>query len=578
MCPPLRPPVGVEPIDRWTVAGVTCAALVVAFSYWRLFFGVDLTDEAYYVEVPYRFVLGARPFIDETTPSQQGAALLMYPIFAAYHAILGAAGVILFARQLHFLFACGVAACVFVGVRPYVRNATIALLAALVPVAFVPLGLPVVSYNTLGAGFFAAGCFVGLRFLVTDRRLFAAASGFLHGLAIFAYPPLVAGVLAYGLSLVTVVSVPRRRFAIGYALAALFPLCILGGIVVDAGIQHYRDIASHAQEFGNQGGGISKAWAVGRGLLGTNGILPAFLAALAVALAWRWRRLGLVLLSLAPLLFVQISQVGDVVGSLIYVTNYSLFGVFLFVLLRRDGSMRNLFIAIWPASFVGGFAVAWSSNNGLAGFALGSMPGAIVTTIFLVVLIARAQQNQERPQLDVLAAMMPLVVLVVLQFTSVYRDDRFGLLDSRVTSGPYAGIYTTPKRRRFVETMAADLKRRSPSSCRILFYDNFPAGYLLSASKAYTNAVYLLDVDASKLRAYRRVLFDYYASKHALPDVVVRLTHTPSSGAGAHYNSADPLDRLVLRSPRYRLAFTRPQYIISYRRGAACLASRGLAD
>src|ERR1051326_3846489 len=99
-----------RPIDRWTLAATAFAVVVLGLTYWRVLYGVDFTDEAYYVAVPLRFVLGARPYIDETTPSQQTAALLMYPFIAAYHAAAGLGGIVLFARSLHFLFACAVAA------------------------------------------------------------------------------------------------------------------------------------------------------------------------------------------------------------------------------------------------------------------------------------------------------------------------------------------------------------------------------------------------------------------------------------------------------------------------------------
>jgi hypothetical protein len=80
------------------------AVVIIGATYVRMYFGADFTDQAYYVAVPYRFVLGARPFIDETTPSQQSAGLLGYPFIWAYHALFGVSGIILFARHLHFLF------------------------------------------------------------------------------------------------------------------------------------------------------------------------------------------------------------------------------------------------------------------------------------------------------------------------------------------------------------------------------------------------------------------------------------------------------------------------------------------
>src|SRR5690348_2654767 len=84
-------------IDRSAFAVRAVAVIVVAITYARIYFGADFTDQAYYVAIPYRFVLGARPFIDETTPSQQMAGLLAFPFIWAYHTLFGVTAIILFA-------------------------------------------------------------------------------------------------------------------------------------------------------------------------------------------------------------------------------------------------------------------------------------------------------------------------------------------------------------------------------------------------------------------------------------------------------------------------------------------------
>src|SRR5580700_10165291 len=93
------------------------ALAVVAVSYWRLSYGVDFTDEAWYVAVPYRFVLGGRPYVDELSVPQTTAAVLLYPFLWAYHALAGRTGIVLFVRHLHFLVALGVGTAVAASMR-----------------------------------------------------------------------------------------------------------------------------------------------------------------------------------------------------------------------------------------------------------------------------------------------------------------------------------------------------------------------------------------------------------------------------------------------------------------------------
>jgi hypothetical protein len=233
--------------------------LVVALTNWRLFYGVDFTDEAYYVEIPYRFVLGARPFIDETTPSQQGAAMLAYPIFAAYHAIAGVAGVILFARELHLLFSCFVGACVFVGLRPYARNQR-GSPSFIDPIAFVPFNLHDLSYNNLASGFVTAGCFLGLRCLATKQLSSAAAAGLAHGLGIFVYPTLIAPALAYALIFLRLSAPPRRHVLVAYASAALLPVAVLAAVVAHRGFSISRTSPQTPMNLGTRVAVSARRW------------------------------------------------------------------------------------------------------------------------------------------------------------------------------------------------------------------------------------------------------------------------------------------------------------------------------
>lgn len=76
----------------------------LAFTYRRLFYGVDFTDEAFYSGIPYEFVLGIRPFIDElnflTFPS-----LILYPFIKVFYMLNnGTEGLILYNRFLFLLF------------------------------------------------------------------------------------------------------------------------------------------------------------------------------------------------------------------------------------------------------------------------------------------------------------------------------------------------------------------------------------------------------------------------------------------------------------------------------------------
>jgi hypothetical protein len=565
--------------DPLAVMVAACATLVLGVTYARHFYGLDFTDESYYLAVPYRFVLGARPFVDETWPPQQTAALLAYPLIAAYHVAIGVDGLFLFVRQLHFVFTCGVASCVFLGLRPFLGTMK-SVLPSLLPVAFIPFNLPDLSYNTMGSGFFVAGCFLGVRFLFTRQRSFLAAAGLMHGLAIFVYLPLIVPSFVCGLLLALRSEERRLRILGQYVLAATIPLAVLGGLIANAGLGNVRDMISNALSFGGEGGGIDKAASLPGALVQTVLGAPLGVVAVVTVLALSHLRPRLVrwLLPLIPLLLVPAQELGKVQASLDYVTIYGMAALPLFLLLRDDAAQQSVFLAVWPAAFVGGLVTAWSSNNGVINFGLGFAPAPIVTTVLLTEGFARARRASAGrgpvPQVGTFAASGALAVLLGLQFTSVYRDGDFRSLRSRVRTGPFAGIYTTSEKRHFIAAISTDLRTLAPPTCRILFYDSFPAGYLLTSSRGYTNSVWLFRAPTSKEATYRRVLLRYYAKSRSLPDIVVRMSNLPGLGSSGkiQYTNDDPLDHVVRQSGKYKLVAKRADYGVYVRRAARCVS------
>src|SRR5277367_4384469 len=93
---------------------IIVALVVVAVLYSRVFFGLDLVDEAFYLALPYRFFLGDRPFVDELNVAQ-AFTFLTYPIVRFYLALTGGKveGLVLFTRHLYLLWTLGLVTFVF---------------------------------------------------------------------------------------------------------------------------------------------------------------------------------------------------------------------------------------------------------------------------------------------------------------------------------------------------------------------------------------------------------------------------------------------------------------------------------
>jgi hypothetical protein len=552
---------------------VAVAVAVLVVTYRRLWYGVDLTDESFYVVLPYRLVLGARPFVDETSVTQQTTAILLYPFVRAWYAAAGTTGIVLFVRHLQLVFSLVIAFAVYGSVR-LLLDARRAAVVALACVAFVPFAIHSVSYDSAGSALFTGGCLLGLRPLIEPRRRWSGiVGGVCLGMAAFAYPPLV---IPVAFCVAVQLAIRRGRGIAGAALALGLPVAGMGALVATAGFSKVVDDYRRSSRFLGQAGGSAKITEIARHVWTTLPLWWVVLPALAVlALAWRYRRvLALPLLMALPLLVLP-PTLDSFRASLDYAAHLGLLGLPLFFLVRRRRGALRLMLAVWLPGFVAGVTTAYSSANGGVNFAVGGFPTVVATAVFLVLACEDALASVPRVDARIVAlapAVAVLVVLTVADTWPVYRDSNLSALSARVPSGPYEGLVTTPWKARYVVRMQHDLSRFG-SRCTILFFDDFPAGYLLSEAKPDTNGAWTATVAPNLLGSYERQLLGYYG-RRGYPDVIVIVRRIPyaarSSGRSILYHTKEPLLAAV-RSRRYRLARWRRAYTV-YERVRGCAA------
>ena len=131
---------------------VTAVAAAVAFTWLRLFVGMDLRDESYYVLVPWRWALGDTPFVQEQSPVQI-SGFVMYPFVKLFAVIRGydVTGYVLYMRHLYLLMMIGVAIAVFLVLRRLMRW-ELGGVGRLVYVTYIFWATPQLNYNTIALG------------------------------------------------------------------------------------------------------------------------------------------------------------------------------------------------------------------------------------------------------------------------------------------------------------------------------------------------------------------------------------------------------------------------------------------
>lgn len=547
-------------------AGVAFAA-AVGFTWCRLFFGMDLNDESYYVLIPWRWALGDVPFVNEQSPVQV-SALLEYPLIKVFAAVrdYDVSGIMLYTRHLYLLFTVAVALVVMLVLRRVLRW-ELAVCVAAVYVTFIAWGTPNLSYNTMGAGFLTLGTALGV-WVVVGRggRVWALASGVAFGLSVVAYPTLLFVMPFYAICLALAMSRravgipatfefanpqgdegpltgPAARRALSFwAVGGAAVLTVTAGVVLSVGLENVVRSwtvwsTTQSPTGPRQLGGAAKAYDVFQGYWSFFWSRPYLLvAALLVYLVYRrWQRPGrtlLVLLPIALFLAGQRPSLQEAGFAIVYafLAPY----LYLFVPLEKRRVGAQLLIWAWAPAMIAGAIAAFTSAAGFINGFVGVMPALMASGVFLAwaleAVVREPRSERPAPAKTSRPPWLAFVVLVaiagvcvVFQFQFQIRDIPRGALTSRFDSGPWWGISVTPERRLLLDAFAADLGAEARSGDGLLVFDQAPGFYLYWKGSIAANTYWMYTgLDGQ----FTEPTLSYYRRHRLVPTLVVHLVKT----------------------------------------------------
>jgi len=509
-----------------SAAAVATAVAALLFTWSRLFLGMDLRDESYYVLVPWRWVLGDRPFAQEKTAFQL-PGLIEYPFLKLFGLLRGndSTGLVLYTRHLYLLLMIGVAVAVFLLLRRLVRW-QLALPIACVSATYIFWDTPQLSYNTLALAFLTLGVVFGAWVVVLKKgRGYALASGAAFGFAVVAYPTLlfvmpffgVLLVLSHGRRVVAVLAEgafaqppdpdgpPTGRMAwrslSGWAAGGALVLVPVGVLLASFGLENVRDsfkaTISGAHTIG-QLGGAAKEVAVVQGIWSLLTSRPLVVVAMLVTylVFRRYPRLGRALLSGIP--FVLYLAVQTHTSSFVVV--YVVLAPYLFLFVPRSKRVAGaqLLIWVWAGALMAGSMTAYTSAAGWVNSPVGLAPALMVSGLFLAWALEAAAALGSQADVSASAAkndagrsrvggarwlafavlVAVVAVTIAFQFQFQQREVPYRELTSRFDSGPWWGIKVMPKRRALMDSFAAALRATSRPGDKLLVFYEAPGYYL----------------------------------------------------------------------------------------------------
>ncbi len=534
---------------RWRAMGAGLLLLfVLCASFVRLHYGVDFTDESFSAVITQRFALGDLPFVDEIN-LRQCASLLTVPFYWLFLKLNSSTdGVVLFLRETYLGLQMGVAAAVYQVVRTR-RSPAVALLAAAVPIVFIPFSIPTSTYNSLGAQLFALGLCLGLkRVLVPGPASTFVAAGACHLLACIAYPPMVVSVGAMAVATPACAGrKPAAAYLAGLAAVGLVFAAVVGPGLVQ-GFQHamqYEQMLTRPRDLGKLGGivlsmlviaplalpALFAAWVAGRRLPSAR---PFLLPLLVLPTLWWFSRLR-------P---EQRGLTFDFTLSLHIFIGLGLLTGF-FLLLWPTPERRRLLLWAWLPTLLNGFVVALASDNlGCMSLGVGLFPAAVLLPL------AVSEEAADAMLTWATFAMVPLVLLT-LNFQASYWEGPVLAQSTLVRSGPFAGLRTYARKAADAETIARAIRSVYIPGQRMLVFVGLPGAYLSVPARP------ALQTSWTDARTIMAPLLPYYDEKRTGQGLVVVIadqSHETDNGI--------ELRARTVSTPALEARLTRPDHLL----------------
>ena len=515
--------------EKWIRMAVEIAVAAVCFLLMlnRVRYGIDFTDESWYVAEPYIAAKGAHPY-SEIWNQSPGFVFPLVFVYRLFLIINGSTeGIFLFSRCLYLVWLLVVVLAIWRSVRRVPLPLVLPLFVSCIG------SLYAINYNTIGYAYLPL--VASLLFLAEreDQKEFLRGliGGVLIARAIIGTPLVVLPCAMMAAFLLL-----QKRWASlkGYVLGGTsFAVIVVlycsipaGGLqaLVD-GLRIYLTDGTYfhipkkyvlSTELTNL---IRNQWQLGACILGCAGCRwlfrgkpqlyrPFILAGLGVSACY-----GILL--------------GFRVWNVEYFIRYTWYiGTLLFAFLPDFRSSRSSgYVMIAAMHWVQYFASSLTNIYGFheRGYILFFSSVSSLWAFYENLPVSFSLKSLRFPfRLCVTAVLVcsTLCMLLQIRYRQVYREEPLANLTEQVDSGIWKGCYTTPARADAVRFMEDTIRDMTEPGDQVLFLDWVSFGYLMSDGDAFTPST-LDNLTYSYGTDYPAILFRYFEKRQNIPDKII---------------------------------------------------------
>ena len=542
---------------EWSLSLIVVFLICIAKLYF-CFFGVEFTDEIFPIAISYSFSKGALPYLDEWNVTQN-TSIFFTPITMLYCYFFQTEAIVLFYRFFYFLLTGIIFFFSYIKIKKFINNKVLFIILAHFMIGNQYI-LNTIGYNSITNLLFFFGTILFCRLHCAppsntkSKALIQISLGICHGAICIIYPS-IAFFLCFLFLFYIFITKERKFFFLyytfGFFMAIAYPIFSLWR----AGLPAILDIREYISGFNLINVGSIKV--LYNKFSSINKINIIF-----IIIFYCFYYNSRTTEKFKETLFFGLVASLTITGFIYFIIlkhNFSDLSIYLGFLpiffvpffLKSNATIRQTFFLLWVPPFLATFMPVISSTQG----ANASCVLTVNTVTFSFLLIALCLLKNENliskkfSKAFVYLGIIGFFILALSQFTQPYRDDHLSVLETRIESGPYKGLYTTAAKAEFLTKITKAVREASYNKeSTILFYDRFPAGYLLTNANPYTPTIWMFQQRKYNPPLNRKLFIRYYAKKNKLPTIIVRMKKVYYSSQETDilsYTNADEFDKFV---------------------------------
>lgn len=453
--------------NLWFFAGLLGIGLIL---FWRCFYSVNTTDEAYYVGTVYRLWFGDGMLCDEWNPTQQMCSFWLYPFYALFRLILGSNdGMILAFRLLYIVFQLLISIYLYGKLKRFGQIAGFGIFFYLLSTAF---NINSLSYNTM-----ANSCLVAL--LVTlammDKPDWKNCiwCGIFASIVVMANPYAVFAYVLYGIGCGVVTLVSKKsgkqvpvplQFGMFFkmsltaaAVLAVFLIFTFRNATLERITKNLPYIIGDQEHYQRWDVKISDYFRYFKEHYRGSTVVPLLVSAVALVDKKRVKHgkiyMAVAMLSVLPYM-VYHGLVSDYVPVNLVTVPICFLGIPAYVV--SEERLKKVFYVWYVPAMIYPFIVQITSNTGPL-----AVSAAFVTAGAAAVLLTAfwaKEQNEKLWNVIVYGVvLLQLVMMLLLRITYVWADAPISELTTKVQRGPAKGLYTTAEAEQYYNEVYDDL-------------------------------------------------------------------------------------------------------------------------